>query len=203
MKRVLLTGMSGTGKSSVLAELRARGFKTVDTDDGGWTEQVEVAANAGSAPAMEWLWREDLMARLLSTEDADVLFVSGAARNQTKFYPRFDHIVLLTAPVPVMIERLTRRTNNRMEGIPPSWPKSSASSRPSSPRCGEPRISRSTPASRSTRSSRRSSTACSDRRPNGTGRSRAGTYARHRQALARTSLRCARSIFGRRTSTAG
>ncbi len=112
MKRVLLTGMSGTGKSSVLAELRARGFKTVDTDDGGWTEQVEVAANAGSAPAMEWLWREDLMARLLSTEDADVLFVSGAARNQTKFYPRFDHIVLLTAPVPVMIERLTRRTNN-------------------------------------------------------------------------------------------
>ena len=112
MKRVLLTGMSGTGKSSVLAELRARGFKTVDTDYGGWTEQVEVAANAGHAPAMEWLWREDLMARLLSTEDADVLFVSGAARNQSKFYPRFDHVVLLTAPVPVMIERLASRTNN-------------------------------------------------------------------------------------------
>jgi len=89
MKRVLLTGMSGTGKSSVLGELRARVFKAVDTDDGGWTEQVEVPANAGHAPATEWLWREDLMARLLSTEKADVLFVSGAARNQTKFYPRF------------------------------------------------------------------------------------------------------------------
>jgi dephospho-CoA kinase len=112
MKRVLLTGMSGTGKSSVLAELQARGFKTVDTDDGGWTEQVEVLAKAGNAPAMEWLWREDLMARLLSTEDAEVLFVSGAARNQTKFYPRFDHIVLLSAPVPVMTERLAKRTNN-------------------------------------------------------------------------------------------
>ena len=89
MKRVLLTGMSGTGKSSVLGELGARVFKAVDTDDGGWTEQVEVPANAGHAPATEWLWREDLMARLLSTEKADVLFVSGAARNQTKFYPRF------------------------------------------------------------------------------------------------------------------
>jgi dephospho-CoA kinase len=31
MRRVLVTGMSGTGKSSALAELRRRGFETVDT----------------------------------------------------------------------------------------------------------------------------------------------------------------------------
>jgi dephospho-CoA kinase len=102
VKRVLLTGMSGTGKSSVLSALRARGFKTVDTDYGGWSELV----------ANEWLWREDLMARLLSTEEADILFVSGAARNQTKFYARFDHVVLLTAPAPLMTQRLISRTNN-------------------------------------------------------------------------------------------
>jgi dephospho-CoA kinase len=109
VKRVLLTGMSGTGKSSVLSRLRARGFKTVDTDYGGWTEQVDVP---GHPHTKEWLWREDRMTTLLSTEDAEVLFVSGAARNQTKFYPRFDHVVLLTAPVPVITERLTSRTNN-------------------------------------------------------------------------------------------
>jgi dephospho-CoA kinase len=108
---VLLTGMSGTGKSSVLSKLQARGFKTVDTDYGGWSEQVDIPGS-GEPPLKEWLWREELMARLLSTEDADVLFVSGAVRNQTKFYPRFDHVVLLTAPVSVMIERLARRTNN-------------------------------------------------------------------------------------------
>jgi len=115
VKRVLLTGMSGTGKSSVIATLRARGFKTVDTDYGGWSEQVDVPASSARTrdpPEKEWLWREDLMARLLSTEDADVLFVSGAARNQTKFYAAFDHVVLLTAPVPVIIERLSVRTNN-------------------------------------------------------------------------------------------
>jgi dephospho-CoA kinase len=111
MRRVLLTGMSGTGKSSVLALLRARGFKTVDTDYGGWSEQLDITAG-GDPPAKEWLWREDRMARLLATEDSDVLFVSGAVRNQTKFYPQFDHVVLLTAPVAVITERLTKRTNN-------------------------------------------------------------------------------------------
>jgi hypothetical protein len=36
MARVLVTGMSGTGKTTVLAELRRRGRLTVDTDDDGW-----------------------------------------------------------------------------------------------------------------------------------------------------------------------
>jgi dephospho-CoA kinase len=111
VKRVLLTGMSGTGKSSVLSELRARGYKTVDTDYGGWSEQLDIPASDGP-PSKEWVWREDLIARLLATEDAEVLFVSGAVRNQTKFYPQFDHVVLLTAPVAVITERLAVRTNN-------------------------------------------------------------------------------------------
>ena len=37
MRRILVTGMSGTGKSSALAELARRGFRTVDTDEPGWT----------------------------------------------------------------------------------------------------------------------------------------------------------------------
>jgi len=36
MARVLLTGMSGTGKTTVLAELQRRGHMTVDTDYNGW-----------------------------------------------------------------------------------------------------------------------------------------------------------------------
>ena len=37
MSRILVTGMSGTGKSTLLAELRRRGYRTVDTDYEGWT----------------------------------------------------------------------------------------------------------------------------------------------------------------------
>ena len=94
--------MSATGKSTVLAELAARGYETVDTDYGGWTEHV----------GDEWLWREDRITSLLSTEDGDVLFVSGTVRNQLKFYPLFDQVVLLSAPAALMSERLRNRTNN-------------------------------------------------------------------------------------------
>ena len=70
MKRVLLTGMSGTGKTSVIRALEARGFKAVDTDD-GWCEPL---------PDGRQRWREDAIGQLLDTEDADVLFVAGCGR---------------------------------------------------------------------------------------------------------------------------
>src|SRR6266545_3805166 len=106
VKRVLLTGMSGTGKSTVIAMLAARGYKAIDTDYGDWHEWVDVDGEP------DWVWREDRMRELLSTEDADVLFVSGTASNQGKFYPQFDDVVLLSAPTAVILERLVSRTNN-------------------------------------------------------------------------------------------
>jgi shikimate kinase len=114
MKRVLLTGMSGVGKSVLLEELAARGYKAADTDYGGLSEMVSVPADepTGLDPGQDWVWREDRIQDLLSTADADVLFLGGCAPNQGKFYPQFDHIILLTAPAPVIVERLAARTTN-------------------------------------------------------------------------------------------
>jgi dephospho-CoA kinase len=115
VKRVLITGMSGTGKSTVIKELAARGYKAVDADHNGLSELVSIPASSdrsGLGAEQDWIWREDRIADLLSTEDAELLFLSGTASNQVKFYGRFDHIVLLTAPSSVMTERLASRTNN-------------------------------------------------------------------------------------------
>lgn len=107
MKRVLITGLSGTGKSTLINELASRGYKAVDTD---WNPEWEQPPEAGEGSG--WLWREDRIKALLETEDAAVLFVGACVENQGKFYPWFDEIVLLTVPADVTIERLGRRTNN-------------------------------------------------------------------------------------------
>ena len=50
MARVLVTGMSGTGKTTVLDELRRRGHVTLDTDPHGATpeQRAEIERNVGA-----------------------------------------------------------------------------------------------------------------------------------------------------------
>jgi hypothetical protein len=80
--------MSGTGKSSVISELVALGFKAVDTDD-GWCEPL---------PDGRQRWREDAIAALLDTEDADVVFIAGCEENQVRFRSRFDLVICSARP---------------------------------------------------------------------------------------------------------
>jgi RNase adaptor protein for sRNA GlmZ degradation len=58
------------------------------------------------------VWREDEMRALLEADHATALFVSGCKSNQGKFYPLFDHVVLLTAPAEVLLHRVATRDTN-------------------------------------------------------------------------------------------
>ena len=128
MTKVLVTGMSGTGKSSALAELERRGHRVsgtgkssalaelerrgqrvVDTDDPDWTEWIPIAEEHGGG---EWLWVEERMTELLDLDHSRTLFVSGCVRNQAKFYGRFDAVVLLSVPAQVILDRIASRTTN-------------------------------------------------------------------------------------------
>jgi len=107
MAKVLVTGMSGTGKSTALQILAARGHRTVDTDTDRWSHWVRLADGSP-----DWIWREQAIADLLAGHDGGSLFVAGCKSNQGRFYPRFDHVVLLSAPADVLLARIARRTNN-------------------------------------------------------------------------------------------
>jgi dephospho-CoA kinase len=117
VKKVLLTGISGSGQSTLIGALAARGYKAVDADTPDWCEWVAVAGEADEfggpvAPGRDWVWREDRIQALLDADDAPVLFVSGCQTNSVKFYPQFDPIILLSAPASILAQRLATRTNN-------------------------------------------------------------------------------------------
>jgi dephospho-CoA kinase len=100
---VLITGMSGTGKSSVLRELAALGVRAVDTDEPGWKEQRTDG---------EWVWCADRMHELLAQDHGAALVVAGCVANQGDFRSAFDAVVLLSAPADVLLARIRSRTSN-------------------------------------------------------------------------------------------
>ena len=101
---MLVTGMSGVGKSTALEALSRRGFEVVDTDEPGWT--------IWSDDEQGHVWREDRIAELLRRARDVTLYVSGAVSNQGRFYPSFDAVVLLSTPVDVLLWRIETRTTN-------------------------------------------------------------------------------------------
>jgi hypothetical protein len=97
--------MSGTGKSTALAELGRRGHRVVDTDDPGWIRDVE------TPDGREPMWDLDRVGALLDDHREGWLFVAGCVVNQGVLYDRFDAVVLLSAPIDVIRARVADRVN--------------------------------------------------------------------------------------------
>ena len=89
--------MSGAGKTTLLDEMSRRGYEVIDTDYDGWTSR-------------DGAWDEPRVARLLA-ERAEIV-ISGTVANQGRFYHRFDHVVLLSAPLGVLLDRVAKRSDN-------------------------------------------------------------------------------------------
>ncbi len=109
--KVLITGMSGTGKTAVTTELKARGFAAIDLDTPAWSHWVAAAPTDGLTPAdgRDWVWQEERVRALLSAPQDGVLFISGCAENMHRLYPLIDRIFLLSAPIDTIMARLEKR----------------------------------------------------------------------------------------------
>jgi shikimate kinase len=112
MKRILITGMSGTGKSSVIRELIARGYQAHDLDTPEWSQWIDADPSDVLTPAhgKDWVWREDRVRALLSQPEDGTLFIGGCAENMGRLFPLIDTVILLSAPVATIMERLRTRS---------------------------------------------------------------------------------------------
>jgi dephospho-CoA kinase len=108
--------MSASGKSTITAAIDARGYKAVDLDNDRWSHWVEVSGDpvpgTSVEPGRDWVWRDELVEKLLATDDGPILVISGCSPNQGRFYPLLDAVVLLRAPESVVLERLATRSGN-------------------------------------------------------------------------------------------
>ena len=113
-----MTGHVGNGQVIGARRTWRRGYRVVDTDDPGWREYREYVESSDELHRGEWLWVEERITGLLDSDDGRSLFVEGCVRNQSKFYDRFNAVVLLSAPADVILDRVARRTTNNYGKTP-------------------------------------------------------------------------------------
>ena len=118
MTILLLTGISGTGKSTLTQALNDKDVKAIDLDTpewSMWTKDIQTPIELGP-PVKEdsdWIWDEIKVKNLLNSHKNEHLILSGCAENMGEFLPYFDRIIVLTVSTDVLTHRLQNRTTNQ------------------------------------------------------------------------------------------
>ena len=121
-KHILVIGVAGSGKSSIVESLKAQRIVAIDGDYDKhiayWEHKKtskrinDVFSIEGKAVDYhEWLWDLKTMKNFLEKSPNRVI-VCGQANNRTDAYNLFGKIIVLTADDKTLIKRLINRTNN-------------------------------------------------------------------------------------------
>lgn len=118
MSVYFITGMSGTGKSTIKSALAVHGYTTIDTDDHSHWVERKTGKSYPSRPdktdwvgKYDWLLRDDELINSIQSHEG-TMFVCGMVQEQEKLFPRFKKIFLLDAENETLRHRLSSRTNN-------------------------------------------------------------------------------------------
>jgi hypothetical protein len=126
MSAVMITGISGAGKTTIAAVLARRGLASIDADDDPLlARDVDLAGAVVEAPAApdfawlarhSWAWNPARLDELIRAAAPATLYVCGGAANELELADRFTHIFLLEIDEPTMLERLDAPTRHNEWG---------------------------------------------------------------------------------------
>lgn len=104
MRKYLITGRGGTGKSTICLELKRRGYPAFDADkvtglcrweDRKTGEPIEVDPSVYiDFTKIAWAWQDVVLQKLFYSHPD--LILCGSASNQEDYYSRFNGIFVLT-----------------------------------------------------------------------------------------------------------
>lgn len=122
MKKIFITGISGTGKTTIANTLNTKGIHSVSIDEvpglcvwknkaTGKTVDYEAELNKTFIDAHDWICDTDTLKKLLDVEKETVV-VLGNAANQNNFLNLFDKTLLLQCKPETFLERIMQRKDN-------------------------------------------------------------------------------------------
>ena len=120
MGKYLITGRPGSGKTTVIEELRRRGYQAFNTDDMPEITRLEEQATREPVPwpagAVDWKkyiwnWQENGLRKLLRLEGD--IFIGAIVGNQKGFYSLFNKIFALTITTETLRQRLDSHAHPR------------------------------------------------------------------------------------------
>lgn len=122
MNKIYITGISGTGKTTIAKELEQRGFYTISIDEVPnlcvWIHKetkekvnYEAELNKEFIDAHDWVCDVEYLNELIK-KGTSPIFVLGLASNQKDFIHIFDKTLLLQCSPETFISRIENRTDN-------------------------------------------------------------------------------------------
>ena len=119
VKNYLIEGVSGTGKTTVCAELRRRGYHAINGDrelsyqgDPKTGERLEGFAHE------HHIWDTNKVGSLVANQDFAASFFCGGSRNFCQFIDLFDQVFVLEVDRSTLIRRLAERPADEFGGRP-------------------------------------------------------------------------------------